>query len=796
MPTINEITLDFNRFLQQVRSEHLPENDFNLMIAGFWQTSETARTAMVDDYVNNGVVPIIDPLNPDIKDCTRFIAQLQEIGINHTKTTDLYIKMMNKFHHEIDKHAFVDSIAERDTYKPSIKTPDYAPLELKTFIGRSKSDYDSGYGYTTISMINREKARQSAGNIAFLDGFTIAQSNSSVVDDQLTGVTARNLLTGATPIKVGDNNPSVLGRFLEQLKINDNIKKFDTVVIPVGCQGEEDVGHAVTLVIEPNSTPMKAKIIDQLGDQTHYPESKKLISHILFKSLGIKNNDIEYNPHPLTKKNYNDCACVASLVADGIFNGTDYIGLPDPAASGYKYSKSDVENNHQQDQNLARQALYNMYLNSPIFQTYLDVQGINFNTLDDQGKERIVTGFNLFKDRQYEPDGNPENAPDDEAWKAQARPYIETHINTPSRRFTEEVDPNYPHCLVYKHADGSTMRFIDTHSCNIQSNNLEDHMALCQLALDTGHKNINFGPYFHDHPEEAAKLYLAALKTGINPKNAPALDNFTNLPEFKEIKKLDFNRRLKEAQKTIITAQSKCDNDPAYQALKQDLQNARQAFFNSDPAGTPPGHSIKSEWQSINQIDLQLETETDPLIRAILVTQKKQHKLNMTTFRNEPHYAAFNSAYDNAKSALDNSPLYLDLKEARSQQEFLMKDAVEFYLSEGNENMLPAERMQKLQQLQAGLAIKYEDRTNPANNESEAAFDSRKAALASGTYVDDATINASTTLRDKDQFKAKQQEYKERVLNNTQGPLSPQGSQQAIVNNYVRQLIKGGKTPF
>lgn len=60
-----------------------------------------------------------------------------------------------------------------------------------------------------------------------------------------------------------------------------------------------------------------------------------------------------------------------------------------------------------------------------------------------------------------------------------------------------------------------------------------------------GNNTITFGA-FEKHPEYKAKLYLAALQTGMKMKNQPSLDELRAYPEFTQIQSIIKQKSLKK----------------------------------------------------------------------------------------------------------------------------------------------------------------------------------------------------------------------------------------------------------
>lgn len=249
----------------------------------------------------------------------------------------------------------------------------------------------------------------------------------------------------------------------------------------------------------------------------------------------------------------------------------------------------------------AAQAYYKNYQNNPVFKLYLQAQGItDFNYMNAAAKDKIIECFNQvtaardFVVDEYAP------TPQDLEWKEEVNAVFMPNCQKLTRAF-QRFDTKDDRELRYR-LNNSLIYYYDKKHVRIRSESIKDFVLICQTAKDMGNNTITFGA-FEKHPEYKAKLYLAALQTGMKMKNQPSLNELRAYPEFTQIQSIikqkkfeeesrkawknqpELRKRAKEYHAELEQANAAANQDPDYRTLKSELFNANKALSNAKKNG-------------------------------------------------------------------------------------------------------------------------------------------------------------------------------------------------------------------
>ena len=501
------------------------------------------------------------------------------------------INRFNQFNSDKDKADFIAGLAVPDTIKPTA----YQFGEQIGAITNELQDFStwtgisSGINNSIISQVNREIAIDK--KIAFIDPYIVILENSdqtrkNALDDQLRGQNGNILLTGSVSVYEDQSKEENkhLERFIKALQQStQNNKKYNKIIIPIGAHPQTGVGHNFSLVLEGN----KATIIDQLGsDAQPYKAIKTSLAQTL-NSLGFQTIK-SLPPQQRLYPNHNDCVIATSLI-------NQYV-MDDKLDELLKKNETTLENESARHfgeyKKYALDAVYRNYLNDPVFLLYLESNGLSkddFEQLPPDQKKIHLDAVKLPSAATI--DNEPENTPADELWKDQMRRVFEKKCNDNNRKFREIAGTKE---LSYQMGDSPTdkVTFYSPSSASVVSKDVTDYIITCQTFKENGHDSITFGPNILKHPELAAKLYLACLKTDMPMHNQPALEAIKDQPEYAAINQILADRRREQqkealrkemaaSRQALKDAQQKADNDPAYQQALQDYHDAVKDFNNN-----------------------------------------------------------------------------------------------------------------------------------------------------------------------------------------------------------------------
>lgn len=454
------------------------------------------------------------------------------------------------------------------------------------FSRKQPGNYNKGTYSSTISLVNREKA---AGlDSSFLDVYHICNqpeaSRTAEVKKELAKQSHRRLLTGALEIQT-PNDQQLLKKFMTALR--DSGQKFDKIVIPVGCDEQGHIRHAISLVIEGN----RAMIVDQLGGGAYQATKTNIVNTL--NDFGIATTVYA----PALSQNRSDCAIFSSMVNEVALQGdlNDFLTKFQSLNQDEKWAEVDAQ--HAKDIKAATQAYYKNYQNNPVFKLYLQAQGItDFNYMNAAAKDKIIECFNQvtaardFVVDEYAP------TPQDLEWKEEVNAVFMPNCQKLTRAF-QRFDTKDDRELRYR-LNNSLIYYYDKKHVRIRSESTKDFVLICQTAKDMGNNTITFGA-FEKHPEYKAKLYLAALQTGMKMKNQPSLDELRAYPEFTQIQSIikqkkfeeesrkawknqpELRKRAKEYHAELEQANAAANQDPDYRTLKSELFNANKALSNA-----------------------------------------------------------------------------------------------------------------------------------------------------------------------------------------------------------------------
>lgn len=488
------------------------------------------------------------------------------------------------------KQQFFDEMVTYKTAQPNLANYQDLYNDALDFSRKQPGNYNKGTYSSTISLVNREKA---AGlDSSFLDVYHICNqpeaSRTAEVKKELAKQSHRRLLTGALEIQT-PNDQQLLKKFMTALR--DSGQKFDKIVIPVGCDEQGHIRHAISLVIEGN----RAMIVDQLGGGAYQATKTNIVNTL--NDFGIATTVYA----PALSQNRSDCAIFSSMVNEVALQGdlNDFLTKFQSLNQDEKWAEVDAQ--HTKDIKAAAQAYYKNYQNNPVFKLYLQAQGItDFNYMNAAAKDKIIECFNQvtaardFVVDEYAP------TPQDLEWKEEVNAVFMPNCQKLTRAF-QRFDTKDDRELRYR-LNNSLIYYYDKKHVRIRSENTKDFVLICQTAKDMGNNTITFGA-FEKHPEYKAKLYLAALQTGMKMKNQPSLDELRAYPEFTQIQSIikqkkfeeesrkawknqpELRKRAKEYHAELEQANAAANQDPDYRTLKSELFNANKALSNAKKTG-------------------------------------------------------------------------------------------------------------------------------------------------------------------------------------------------------------------
>lgn len=596
-----------------VQMDMLSDSDLASLIsdAEIWKSNKL--DAEIEQYFNDH--NIIDDGTPD-----NFYQKL------HSQLTD--VEQKEDFSFSLHAESFFH-----------IKLVDESVRTLNEFISAPADTYP-GMSSTDITLVQYSRSLRECN---FIDPYYInAQPNPKDTFDQETSFHllsrySKTLMTGCIDIVDGMTEPASLLK--DTLQLIKDSGKFDKVIIPIGCHEGEN-RHSIALVIESQNggSLNKALIVDQLGNSSPrpYDKTKTAIADTLAQ-FGFQSGDIQENKQPLTAllngQNRNDCATITSMVMNAALNDNlqDFI-------QNAPHDNAEVDNWHADDQAYAKEALYDICRQNPLFRLWLKANGYTsiYEVPADQ-RQTFCMDFqnNLHPQDQVTQVDELEPPTRNLAWKDDVNSKFVPVAARYQRPFNRMDNVNEP-LLRYELSD-SKITYQNTGSVLVESNKLDDFMIICETSKELGRNTISFGN-FTQHPEYKAMLYLACLKTGMKMKNAPDLDSLRAYPqEYTQIQQLLAQKEQQERQAKIVAyrpkmtaareqvkqAQETCDNDSTYLIYKSELDradkeyrqkkknNAPQAEIDAafaarsqaeaklyDPAQCPAGHALQQARQA------------------------------------------------------------------------------------------------------------------------------------------------------------------------------------------------------
>ncbi len=649
---------------------------------------------------------------------------LNTYGINAGANQDAYNHIIGQFNAATDKEDFINKLTKHPAIIPSA----YQFGEQIGAITNQLQDFStwtgisSGIDNTIISQVNREIAADK--NIAFADPYIATQFNDdqtcqTALNNQLRGQNGNILLTGAVSVYEDQSKEENkhLERFIKALQ--QSPQNYNKIMIPIGAHPQTGPGHNFSLVLEGN----KATIIDQMGSNAYLPIKTSLTQTL--NSLGFQTIE-SLPPKQRLYPNNNDCVIATSLINQYVMDdklnellGKDEATLQSESAAHFAQYKK-----------YALDAVYRNYLNDPVFLLYLEAKGLSkddFEQLPPDQKKIHLDAVKLPSAATI--DNEPENTPADELWKDQMRRIFEKKCNDNNRKFQEIAGTKE---LSYQMGDSPTdkVTFYSPSSASVVSKDVTDYIITCQTFKENGHDSITFGPNILKHPELAAKLYLACLKTDMPMHNQPALDTLKDQPEYavisqilagrqKEQQKEALRKEMAASRQELKDAQQNADNDPAYQQALQDYRDTVNDYNNNQ--------LIKDLKQAIADRDAGKggQAEVDKAQQAVDAALKDKtsdlYKLNETK--------------EKAKETVEQNPLHKDLQTAKDTYNQTMQKGIDFVLGDPN-NPDYARRLDRIKKISSR---DLKDRTSvltQRQGESAQAFADRKKAIEDGRWVD------------------------------------------------------------
>lgn len=506
---------------------------------------------------------------------------------------ELYDKITALLDTPQKKQQFFDEMVAYKTAQPNLANYQDLYDDALDFSRKQPGNYDKGTYSSIISLVNREKA--TGLDSSFLDVYHICNqpeaSRIQELKNELDKQSHRRLLTGALEIQT-PNDQQLLKKFMTALR--DSEQKFDKIVIPVGCDEQGHIRHAISLIIEGN----RATIVDQLGGGAYQATKTNIVNTL--NDFGITTTVYA----PALSQNRSDCAIFTSMVNEVALQGdlNDFLNQFQSLNQDEKWAKVDAQ--HAKDIKAAAQAYYKNYQNNPVFKLYLQTQSItDFNNMNVDAKDKIIECFNQvtaardFVVDEYAP------TPQDLEWKEEVNAVFMPNCQKLTRAF-QRFDTKDDRELRYR-LNNSLIYYYDKKHVRIRSESTKDFVLICQTAKDMGNNTITFGA-FEKHPEYKAKLYLAALQTGMKMKNQPGLDELRAYPEFTQIQNIIKQKKFEEESRKAWEKQPKlrkqakkyhaeleqanaaANQDPDYRTLKSELFNAQKALRNAQKNGADP----------------------------------------------------------------------------------------------------------------------------------------------------------------------------------------------------------------
>ena len=634
------------------------------------------------------------------------------------------INRFNQFNSVNDKADFIAGLAVPDTIKPTA----YQFGEQIGAITNELQDFStwtgisSGINNSIISQVNREIAADK--NIAFVDPYIATRFNNdqtcqNTLDDQLRGQNGNILLTGVVSVYEDQSKEENkhLERFIKALQ--QSPQNYNKIMIPIGAHPQTGPGHNFSLVLEGN----KATIIDQMGSDAYLPIKTSLAQTL--NSLGFQTIE-SLPPQRRLYPNNNDCVIATSLINQYVMDDK----LNELLSKDETTLKNESAVHFGEYKGYAMDAVYRNYLNDPVFLLYLESKGLDkdtFKNLPDDEKKAHIAAVKLPSAATV--DNEPENTPADELWKDQMRRVFEKKCNDNNRKFQEIAGTKE---LSYQMGDSPTdkVTFYSPSSASVVSKDVTDYIITCQTFKENGHDSITFGPNILKHPELAAKLYLACLKTDMPMHNQPALEAIKDQPEYAAINQILAGRRREQqkealrkemaaSRQTLKDAQQNADNDPAYQQALQDYRDAVKDYNNNQ--------LIKNLKQAIADRDTGKgnQAEVDKARQAVdsALKDKTSDLYNL------------NETKEKAKETVQQNPLHKDLQTAKDTYNQTMQKGIDFVLGDPN-NPDYARRLERIKKIGNR---DLNDRTSvltQRQGESDQAFADRKKAIQDGRWVD------------------------------------------------------------
>ena len=473
--------------------------------------------------------------------------------------------------------------------KPLVNDDKEEISDLKAFIEKEADDYQKGMNGINLGHVMRETAKYN--NCDFVD---LLDRNNVEVEQEIRAQkdSGQDILLCSPQFITPKED--FLKQLIDRLKIVNNTKSYKKIMIPIGANDYDGPNHLMALVIEGKT----AYIFEQFGEK-HYEQAKNDLSQAL-QEAGY---NLYKSTKPLTENNRLDCGTVTTHViteairADSLETLSKKINQNSPL-----FSAQEIDEQHKLDQQYARLALKDiqeghrddhnksedvLLLQKLLYKSSsLDLQNrlsLVSEFWNADNKEEFVATYKSPNDEEVlTVDGQLPEADPDQKWKDEVRQAVRKANDQLQNNFQEYQNNDYPKHLFFK--DGNNDLAFASKQQAYVGGEQKAFDELCATAVNLGKNTINFGK-FEKHPEYKAMLYLACLKHGLKMTNAPEMEELKQYPQFEEINKIittqqkraELKNKMAQTRQAFNETQEICNNDPEYQALKKDLDEAKKS---------------------------------------------------------------------------------------------------------------------------------------------------------------------------------------------------------------------------
>lgn len=705
----NDILL-FKELLKKIDENQVADDKAFQLVNTFWSLDTLEREKMAQDYLSGNEPSQL--INNKISPEAELFTYIRNRGIKFSDTTDLefYERIFRKFELNFDKTQFMADLANYQTISPNINPDKLGPnierlhnvhKNLWEYYNKDDNDYGSnGFSAMEIDYVTRMKAQKK--DCWFVDPNYLLAGTHGPVDDvfnrQLQRQSASNpiLLTGMIRVD-GENEPKILKDFLNALKKHP---EFATTIIPLGLSYPNNQGHVVNLVVNNDG---QIQIIDQLGDAPESREHKQKIKTML-QNIGYEEAKITSNSQKLAD-NRQDCSVFASYITEQIIANQplpDGSPLVDPTI---------IDQQHAEDKKCVLSSLALMYKNDPLFCLYAKDstgQDIDWENIDTRTLENLILNYQNYRisdDTRAEVRDHMPNSHAGipaEIWKDSIDPHVQKALDEYGVPF-KEINDNNQNAITYKY-ENRTIAFTQN-SGHIQSTEYTDYLILAKTLKSNGYETLDFD--FADRGN-AAKMIKAAFSVGLEISNAPDIESLKDLPEYSDIKKLQYANRFKKADKkyqeikekinhaldTNIADEEKTAEELSYKNLynkKQEASKKYETALYGDNTQTPPlaptldKTRLQEIFTQIAQLEKDLQEEQQKPSPNHATIRNLQQQIQ--ALKGSPEYTSYQTLWTNLQTAQRElkEHSYTQTAEASSKErKTVMREAIDFYIHDSS----------------------------------------------------------------------------------------------------------------